>query len=268
LIARLRAEAMPAQLEAMTVATKAGRRLDPHVASGYDYAHLSRFVDDSRAHLEMDALDLLQLHCPPTDVYRRDAAFEALERLRDEGRIRHAGVSVETVEEARLAMEHSVVSTIQIIFNPFRLKPRDAVFPLALQRDVGIIVRVPLASGLLTGKFGHHATFAPDDHRAFNSHGESFDVGETFSGVDFESGLDAVEELRGIVPDGATMAQATLRWILMHPAVSTVIPGAKRPDQARENARASDLPPFDAEAMRFVEHVYDRWIRAAVHERW
>lgn len=268
LIARLRAEATPSQLEAMTVATKAGRRLDPHVADDYDYEHLSRFVDDSRTNLAMDTLDLLQLHCPPTDVYRRDDAFDALERLQREGRIRHAGVSVETVEEARLAIDHPVVSTIQIIFNPFRLKPRDEVFPLALARDVGIVVRVPLASGLLTGKFDRHTTFASDDHRTFNRYGASFDVGETFSGVDLESGLDAVEELRTVVPEGATLAQATLRWILMHPAVSTVIPGAKRPEQARENARASDLPPLDLEAMRYVDHVYDRWIRASVHERW
>ncbi len=254
--------------ERITVATKAGRRLDPHVAASYDHAHLAPFVDRSRENLRVDTLDLLQLHCPPGDAYRQDAMFDALERLQDEGRIRHGGVSVETEEEALLALERPIVRTLQIIYNPFRQKPADRVFPAAKERGVGIIVRVPLASGLLTGKFHADSTFAKDDHRAFNRHGEAFDVGETFSGVDFDTGIAAAEQLRAIVPQGATLAQATLRWILMHDAVSTVIPGAKRPDQVQDNARASDLPPLNAHAMHLVRTVYDDMIREQVHHRW
>mgnify|MGYP000072881017 FL=1 len=267
-IATVLAELEPQDRERITIATKAGRRLDPHVAERYDHDHLAPFVDRSRTNLQVDTLDLLQLHCPPTDAYRRDTMFEALERLQAEGRIRHAGVSVETEEEALLALEHPVVRTIQIIFNPFRQKPVERVFPAAMERGVGIIVRVPLASGLLTGKFNANTTFEADDHRAFNRHGEAFDVGETFSGVDFETGIAAAERLRAIVPEGATLAQTTLRWILMHDAVSTVIPGAKRPDQVRDNARASDLPALDADAMTLVRTVYDEMIRAQVHHRW
>ncbi|MEJ2287268.1 MAG: aldo/keto reductase [Deinococcales bacterium] len=254
--------------EGVVVATKAGRRLDPHVASGYDYEHLSRFARRSLDNLGVEALDLLQLHCPPTDVYRADTAFEALDRMKAEGMIRHYGVSVETVEEADLAVDHEGVETVQIIYNMFRFKPADAFFPKARQRDVGVIVRVPLASGLLSGKMTRDSQFAPDDHRAFNRQGEAFDVGETFSGVDFETGLTAVEELKPLVPRGATLAQLALRWILMHPAVSVVIPGARRPDQVHDNVRASELPPLPPEAMQRVRQVYDAHIRAQVHERW
>ncbi len=268
LIAGVLAERTPAERERIVVATKAGRRLDPHTADGYVHEKLAAFVDRSRANLKADTLDLLQLHCPPTDAYRRDAMYDALERLAAEGRIRYGGVSVETEEEALLALERPVVRTIQIIYNPFRQKPAERVFPLARERGVGIIVRVPLASGLLTGKFSEDATFEADDHRAFNRHGEAFDVGETFAGVDFASGVAAARELQAIVPQGASLAQATLRWILMDPAVSTVIPGAKRPDQARENAAASELAPLSEEAMALVRRVYDQRIREQVHARW
>ena len=252
----------------VVVATKAGRRLDPHVASGYDYEHLARFVARSLDNLGVESLDLLQLHCPPTDVYRSDAAFGALERMKSEGMLRHYGVSVETVEEAELALEHEGVETVQIIYNMFRFKPADAFFAKAKARDVGIIVRVPLASGLLSGKMTRERTFEADDHRAFNRHGEAFDVGETFSGVDFDVGLAAATELQALVPKGSTLAQLALRWILMHPAVSVVIPGARRPQQARDNAAASDLPALTPEAMQRVREVYDARIRAQVHGRW
>jgi aryl-alcohol dehydrogenase-like predicted oxidoreductase len=267
-IARALADRTPQERARIVVATKAGRRLDPHVAEGYVHERLAPFVDRSRENLGVETLDLLQLHCPPTEAYRRDAMYDALERLADEGRIRFGGVSVETEEEALLALERPVVRSIQIIYNPFRRKPAERVFPLAREQGVGIVVRVPLASGLLTGKFDEGATFEPDDHRAFNRHGEAFDVGETFAGVDFATGVEAARELKRIVPEGATLAQATLRWILMEPAVSTVIPGAKRPDQARENARAAALPALSEEAMAHVRRVYDRRIREQVHPRW
>ena len=252
----------------VVVATKAGRRLEPHVASGYDHEHLARFVARSLENLGVESLDLLQLHCPPTDVYRADRAFDALDRLKADGLVRHYGVSVETVEEAELALEHEGVETVQIIYNMFRFKPADAFFGRARARDVGIIVRVPLASGLLSGKMTRDRVFEPDDHRAFNRHGEAFDVGETFSGVDFESGLEAAEKLKALVPEGATLAQLALRWVLMHPAVSVVIPGARRPRQARDNAVASDLPALSPRAMQRVREVYDAHIRAQVHGRW
>ncbi len=254
--------------DGVVVATKAGRRLDPHVADGYDYPHLAAFARRSLENLGVDSLDLLQLHCPPTDVYRSDTAFEALERMRAEGMLRHYGVSVETVEEAELALEHEAVATVQIIYNMFRLKPAETFFGRARERDVGIIVRVPLASGLLSGSMTRERVFAPDDHRAYNRHGEAFDVGETFSGVDFESGLAAAEELKALVPDGHSLAQLALRWILMHPAVSVVIPGARRPDQVRANVAAAELPALPPRTMQRVRQIYDAHIRALVHQRW
>ncbi len=254
--------------ERVVVATKAGRRLDPHVATGYDYPHLSAFVARSLENLGTDALDLLQLHCPPTDVYRADTAFEALQRMRDEGMVRWAGVSVETVEEALLALEHEVVASVQIILNMFRFKPTDEFLGAARAADVGVIARVPLASGLLSGRMTRERRFAADDHRSFNRHGESFDVGETFSGVDFETGLAAAEELEALVPPGHTLAQLALRWILMHPEVSVVIPGARRPEQVRDNVAAAELTPLRPEAMQRVREVYDRRLRASVHPRW
>ena len=250
------------------VATKAGRRLNPHVTSGYSYANLSKFAERSLNKLNVDKLDLVQLHCPPTDVYRRDTAFEALERLKSEGHIAHYGVSVETVEEAKLALEHSGVASIQIIYNMFRLKPALELFETVRAAGVGVIARVPLASGLLSGKMTSERTFAEDDHRNFNRQGEAFDVGETFSGVPFETGLQAAEELKALVPEGHTLAQLALRWILMHPAVSSVIPGAKNPAQAKDNALASSLDRLPPSSMQTVREVYDRLIREHVHERW
>lgn len=256
------------QSERIYVATKAGRRLDPHVTSGYNYANLENFVERSLKNLAVESLDLLQLHCPPTDAYRRDTAFEALERLKEKGQIRHYGVSVETVEEANLAVEHEGVATVQIIYNMFRLKPALEFFDNARASNVGIIARVPLASGLLSGKMSKNQEFPADDHRNFNRHGEAFDVGETFSGVDFETGVEAADELKAIVPEGYTLAQTALRWILMHPAVSTVIPGAKNPQQARANALASNMDMLPPSSMQKVRAVYDEKIRAQVHDRW
>lgn len=250
------------------VATKAGRRLDPHVAEGYDLDHLSAFVDRSRRNLAMDCLDLVQLHCPPTPVYFSTRAFDALDELKARGWIADYGVSVETVEEAEQALHHPGVVSIQIIYNLFRMKPAELLFRLAEQQDVAIIARVPLASGLLTGKMTKDSTFAPDDHRNFNRNGEAFDKGETFAGVPFEVALQAVEELRPLVPDGATMAAFALRWILMEKAVTVVIPGAKSPDQARANAAAAGLPALPAETMAAAREIYDRLIAPHVHQHW
>ena len=250
------------------VATKVGRRLKPHIASGYVFANLSRFVERSLKNLGLETLDLVQLHCPPTDVYRQNDAFEALERLKQEGAIQHYGVSVESVEEANLAINHEGVATVQIIYNMFRIKPAIEFLGEARAKNVGIIARVPLASGMLSGKMTRDRVFAKDDHRSYNRHGEKFDAGETFSGVDFDTGLEAVEELKVLVPEGKSLAQFSLKWILAHPAVSTVIPGAKNREQAKANARASDLETIRPEAMQKVREVYDRYIRKQVHHRW
>jgi len=250
------------------VATKAGRRLSPHVADGYTKANLEAFVDRSLANLGVDALDLVQLHCPPTEVYYRPEVFGAMDDLVAAGKIRFYGVSVEKVEEGLKAIEYPNVSTVQIIFNMFRHRPAELFFPRAVRRDVGIIVRVPLASGMLTGKMGRNSTFAADDHRNFNRHGEAFDVGETFSGVPYDVALDAVEELRAIIPGNATMAQFALRWILMEEAVSVVIPGAKNRDQATANAGASALPLIPNDVMEKVRALYHERIAPHVHQRW
>jgi aryl-alcohol dehydrogenase-like predicted oxidoreductase len=250
------------------VVTKAGRRLNPHVTSGYNYANLSQFIDRSLKNLETDSLDLVQLHCPPTEVYARDEAFAALDKIKQEGKIQHYGVSVETVEEAKMALKHPGVASVQIIFNMFRLKPSDEFFALAKEANVGILARVPLASGLLSGKMSKSSTFAKDDHRNFNRHGEAFDVGETFSGVDFDTGLQAVDELKTLIPQDYSMTQLALRWILMHPAISTVIPGAKNPQQAKDNALASDMPMLTPETMQKAREVYDRYVRQSIHSRW
>lgn len=268
-----RSEALIAQVleerrEEIIVATKAGRRLDPHVADGYNADNLTKFVDRSLKMLNTDRLDLVQLHCPPTEVYYHPEVFEALDNLAAAGKILHYGVSVEKVEEALKAIEFPNVQTVQIIFNIFRQRPAELFFKEAKRRKVGILARVPLASGLLTGKMTRKTTFAQDDHRNFNRHGESFDVGETFSGVDYDTGLDAVDELKPLVPNNETMAQFALKWILMFDAVSCVIPGAKRPSQAQDNCRASDLPPLSDETMTKVRQIYDRYIRPQVHHRW
>jgi aryl-alcohol dehydrogenase-like predicted oxidoreductase len=262
LVGRLRAERPE-----VFVATKMGRRLDQVVAN-YSPANFRAWNDRSRENLQMDTLDLVQLHCPPTDLYYVPEVFADLEKMVEEGRIAAYGVSVERVEEALKAIEYPGVKTVQIIFNPFRQRPAGVFFEQARERGVGVIVRVPLASGLLTGKYTRETTFGADDHRNFNRQGEAFDVGETFAGVPFETGLDAVEELRAVVPEGATLAQMTLRWILMHAAVSTVIPGARSPEQAQANAAAADLPALSDEAMARIASVYEERIAPHVHQRW
>jgi aryl-alcohol dehydrogenase-like predicted oxidoreductase len=250
------------------VATKAGRRLDPHVPEGYDYDNLSAFVERSLKNLGVDALDLLQLHCPPTEAYRQDSTFEALDRLQEAGKVRYYGVSVEKVEEARMALNYPNVKTVQIIFNVFRQKLAEEFFPLAEERNVGILARVPLASGLLSGKMSADRAFTEDDHRNFNREGQAFDRGETFSGVDFETGLLAAEELKELVPQGHTLAQFALRWILMHPAVSCAIPGGKNPAQVEDNIAAAEMSPLSEETMQRAREIYDSHVRDEVHHRW
>jgi aryl-alcohol dehydrogenase-like predicted oxidoreductase len=265
---RLIAQVLKEHSQQIYVATKAGRRLDPHVTDGYNAENLTRFIERSLKNLDTDCLDLVQLHCPPTEVYYRPEVFGALDDLVQAGKIRYYGVSVEKVEEALKASEYPNVQTVQIIFNMFRHRPTELFFQEAKRRKIGILARVPLASGLLTGKMTPSTSFAADDHRNFNRYGQSFDRGETFSGVDYDAGLHAVEELKALVPAGASMAQLALRWILMFDAVSCVIPGAKRPSQAEDNVKAADLPPLTDEQMAQVRAVYDRYIREQVHHRW
>ena len=250
------------------VATKAGRRLSPHVAAGYTGANIETFVDRSLRNLRVDRLDLLQLHCPPTPVFADPEMFAALEGLRAKGKIAHCGVSVETVDEALMAIRQPGVVSVQIIYNLFRVKPAQEFFRAAAAKGVAVIARVPLASGLLTGKMTAASTFAADDHRSFNRHGEAFDKGETFSGVPFEVALQAVEELRPLVPEGATMAAFALRWILMEQAVTVVIPGAKTPKQARANAAADALAPLPQATMDAAREIYARLIAPQVQHLW
>lgn len=254
--------------EQIIVATKAGRRLNPHTADGYNAKNLTAFIERSLKNLDVECLDLLQLHCPPTEVYYRPEVFEALDNLVQAGKIRCYGVSVEKVEEALKAIEFPGVQTVQIIFNMFRHRPAGLFFEEAKRRQVGILARVPLASGLLTGKMTRNTTFTADDHRHYNREGKAFDVGETFSGVPYEVGLEAVEELRKIVPQGATMAQFALRWILMHDAVTCAIPGAKNPQQVQDNVNAAELPQLTVEQMAYVADIYERYIAPYVHHRW
>ena len=248
------------------VATKVGRQLNPHVVKAYTAAALTQFVEGSLERLQAEALDLVQLHCPPTEVYYRPEVFEALDQLVKAGKLRHYGVSVEKIEEAIKALEYPIVS-VQIIYNLFRQRPSELFFRLAQERQVAVIARVPLASGLLTGKLRADSQFAADDHRAFNRHGEAFDVGETFSGVPFEVGLQAVEEMRAVVGD-VPIAQFALRWILMNEAVSVVIPGARNPEQAVSNVQAADLPALSVDQTEAAKAIYDRLIRPHVHQRW
>jgi len=250
------------------VATKAGRRLQPHTADGYNRQNLTAFVERSLQNLKRDRLDLVQLHCPPTEVYYRPEVFAVLDELKQTGKILHYGVSVEKVEEALKAIEFPGIATVQIIFNIFRQRAKELFFPLAQQRDVGILVRLPLSSGLLSGKINRNTTFAADDHRNFNRHGEQFDRGETFSGVDFDIALEAVDEIRRVVPEGVSMAKFALRWILDHQAVSCVIPGARNEQQVIQNVAASDLPPLSADQAAVLANLYDEKIRALVHQRW
>ena len=265
---RLLASLKRERSEEIIIATKAGRRLDPHVASGYNRQNLSDFIDRSLRNLETEALDLLQLHCPPTDVYYYPQLFGDLDDFVKQGKIRNYGVSVQKVEEALKAIEYPGVQTVQIIFNIFRQRPTELFFAEAKKRQVGILARVPLASGMLTGKLNPKSEFAADDHRAFNRHGEAFDRGETFSGVDYETGLQAIEELRVLVPEGMTMAQFALRWILMFDAVTCAIPGAKTPSQVEDNMRAAEFPALSDETMAATRAIYDQRIRPLVHHYW
>ncbi len=264
LLSRLKQE----RNEEIHIATKVGRRLDPHTAAGYNRENLTAFVERSLQNLNTEALDLLQLHCPPTEVYYMPEVFGVLDDLVQQGKLKYYGVSVEKVEEAIKALEYPNVQSVQIIFNIFRQRPAELFFDLAERRRVGILARVPLASGLLTGKMDAETTFPEDDHRNFNRHGESFDRGETFAGVDFETGLRAVDELLPLAPEGASMAQLALRWILNFTAVTCAIPGAKRPAHVIDNVKASDLDPLSEAKMAQIRGIYDRLIRDQVHHYW
>ncbi|HZL42235.1 MAG TPA: aldo/keto reductase [Verrucomicrobiae bacterium] len=264
LLAQLRKE----RRENFYIATKAGRRLNPHNAAGYNRQNLTAFIDRSLKNLQTEAIDLLQLHCPPFEVYYNPEVFGILDDLVKAGKLRHYGVSVEKVEEAVKAVEFPNVQTVQMIFNIFRERPADLFFSLAQRRRVGILARVPLSSGMLTGKLTASSAFSADDHRAFNRKGEAFDRGETFSGVDYETGLRAVEALRPMAPRGATLAQLALRWILMFPAVTCAIPGAKRPSQVEENVSAADLPPLSPDIMKKIGSLYEKEIKPLVHQYW
>jgi len=250
------------------VATKAGRRLNPHVAEGYTAANLTAFIDRSLTNLGTDRLDLVQLHCPPTAVFSDPAVFAAMEAIRQTGKVAHWGVSVETVDEARTALRQPGVISVQIIYNLFRPRPAELFFPEARAAGVAVIARVPLASGLLTGKMSAASRFAEDDHRRFNRDGAAFDKGETFSGVPFGVALEAVEELRPLVPEGVPMAAFALRWILMESAVTVVIPGARSPAQARANAAADALAPLPPAVMEAARDIYRRRIAPHVHHLW
>jgi aryl-alcohol dehydrogenase-like predicted oxidoreductase len=264
LLARLKKE----RSDPFYVVTKAGRRLNPHVASGFTRENLTSFIERSLKNLNTETLDLVQLHCPPTEVFYMPEVFGILDDLIQQGKIRYYGVSVEKVEEALKAIEYPNVQSVQIIFNIFRQRPAELFFPEAKRRKVGILARVPLASGMLTGKLTAQTKFDQDDHRLFNRHGESFDRGETFSGVDYETGLTAVEELRALIPQGMSMASFALKWILMFDAVTTTIPGAKRPSQVEDNTRAADYPPLSPAVMEKIEDIYNRLIRPQVHYYW
>lgn len=265
---RLLAQLKKERHEEFHVATKAGRRLDPHTAAGYNRQNLASFIERSLKNLQKDAIDLLQLHCPPRDVYYMPDVFGVLDDLVKDGKLRYYGVSVEKVEEALKAIEYPSVQTVQIIFNIFRQRPADLFFAEAQRREVGILARVPLSSGMLTGKLSKASTFAADDHRNFNRHGEAFNRGETFSGLDYETSLQAVDSLRPLVPAGQTMAQFALRWILMFPAVTCAIPGAKRPAQVEENVKGVDLPAIPDPTMKKVREVYDTQVREHVYQYW
>jgi aryl-alcohol dehydrogenase-like predicted oxidoreductase len=264
LMAKLRNE----RKEPFYIATKAGRRLPKQTAGGYSRSNLTSFINRSLRNLDTDAIDLLQLHCPPMEVYYMPEVFGILDDLVKAGKLRHYGVSVEKVEEALKAIEFPNVQSVQIIFNIFRQRPAELFFPEAQRRKVGILARVPLASGMLSGKITGDSKFAKDDHRNFNRQGEAFDRGETFSGVDFETGLRAVEELKALSPKNVAMAQLALRWILEFPAVTCAIPGAKRPAQVAENIAASDLPPLPTGTMKKIGAIYEKEIRPLVHQYW
>jgi aryl-alcohol dehydrogenase-like predicted oxidoreductase len=264
LLGRLRKE----RKETFYIATKAGRRLPAQTPEGYSRENLTRFVEDSLRNLQTDCVDIVQLHCPPNKVYYTPETFEALDGLVKSGKIRHYAVSVRTCEEGLKALEYPGIQSVQIIFNMFRHRPAELFFPEAKRRRVGILARVPLASGMLTGRMTRETTFTKDDHRNFNREGAKFDKGETFSGVNYNLGLEIVDQLREMVPQRATLAQLALRSILMFDAVTCAIPGGKRPSQVEDNAHASDLPPLSNEVMQKVRELYDTRLRAQVHQRW
>ena len=254
--------------ERVYVATKCGKFLDPHVDASYTPAALREFVEASLSNTGLETLDLIQLHCPPTEVYYRPEIFGLFDRLREEGKIRSLGVSVEKVEQALKAIEYDNVATVQIIFNIFRQRPAELFFPEAARRDVGILARVPLASGLLSGRYDRTTTFAEGDHRFFNREGAAFDKGETFSGVPLDVGLEAVDEIRSLFPDHDNLAPVALRWILDHPQVSTVIPGASSPEQVATNLEAAALPPIPDRQRQAIDRIYAERIRPLVHHLW
>lgn len=253
--------------ERIYVATKCGRRLHPHTNEAYTPKALRGFVDDSLKNMQLECIDLVQIHCPPNEVFYRPEIFEEFEKLIDEGKILNMGVSVEKVEQAIKAMEFDIVSTVQIIFNMFRQRPDDLFLDLAKMNNVGIIVRVPLASGLLTGKFDKNTSFSKEDHRNFNREGKAFDKGETFSGIDYETGLKAVEEIKSAFPN-SDLALLALKWILMFNEVSCVIPGASKPEQLLANIKASDLPDLTQQQMNQVKSIYNKNIKPLVHQLW
>ncbi len=254
--------------EEIIVATKAGRRLNPHTAEGYNRANLEAFIDRSRENLGVETLNLLQLHCPPSSVYSSTAAFDTLDELVSLGKIRHWGVSVEKIDEAMQAITYDHCQSVQIIFNIFRQRPAESFLGEALKRKVGVLARLPLSSGMLSGKMRPDSTFEPDDHRNFNREGAGFDKGETFSGVPYDLGLAAVEKIRPLVPQGMTMAAFALRWILMFEGVTAAIPGGKRPDQVEQNCSASTLPALDTPTMEAIKSIYNQDIRPHVHAHW
>lgn len=262
------AEVVKSRSEEVYVATKCGRRLDPHTNEEYTPAALRGFVEDSLDNMKIEAIDLIQLHCPPNEVYYRPEIFALFDQLKAEGKIRYLGVSVQKVEEAIKAIQYPNVATVQIIYNMFRLRPAELFFPMARENNVGVIVRVPLASGLLAGKMSPETSFNSADHRAFNREGQKFDKGETFSGVDFDLGLEAVDELRKVFPGKEALAQWALAWVLMADEVSTVIPGASRVEQVQSNIKAPELLPLSNEEMESVREIYEQYIKPQVHQRW
>jgi aryl-alcohol dehydrogenase-like predicted oxidoreductase len=254
--------------EQVYVATKCGRQINPHVNEGYTPDVLQKYVEDSLKRTGLERLDLIQLHCPPTEVYYRPEIFERFERLQEQGKIQHLGVSVEKVEEALKAIEYPNVTTVQIIFNVFRQRPAKLFFREAARKDIGIIVRVPLASGLLTGLYSKETTFSAGDHRNFNRDGAAFDKGETFSGIDYDLGLKAVDELKKLFPDVKNLAPVALQWILQHPEVSCIIPGASKVAHLESNLSVFDLPPLDAEKKAAMDAIYEEYIKPGVHHLW
>lgn len=250
------------------VATKCGRQINPHTSENYTPGVLRGYVEDSLQRMGLETIDLIQLHCPPTDVYYRPEIFGEFEKLREEGKIQHLGVSIEKVEEGIKALEYDNVTSIQVIYNMFRQRPHEKLFPMAKNKNVGIIVRVPLASGLLTGKFTKDTMFGEKDHRNFNKDGEAFDVGETFSGIPYETGVDAVEKLKKTLPDDQNLVQLALRWILMRDEVSCVIPGASSVDHVESNTKASAKPPVSDDIMNEIDRIYKEQIQQLVHQRW